>query len=115
MARQLGEKGQALVEFIIIIPIFLILIMGTFDFGNILYQKYKLENSLDYVTDLYRNDKDDDLTAYLDNNDIDMNTRLGDDYAVLELSKKVNVVTPGLDLIIGDSHKIKTSRIIYEG
>ena len=50
----LNKKGQALIEFIIILPIFLILVMGIFDFGNIMYQRYKLENSFD----LYRRSSD---------------------------------------------------------
>ena len=115
MFNILNKKGQALIEFVIILPIFLILVMGVMDFGNILYQKYKLENSIDYISDLYENQKNDDITAYLDNNDIDMYTRLGDDYATIELSKTVDVITPGLNLIIGDSYNIKTSKVIYEG
>ena len=40
-------SGQALVEFIIIVPILLLILMGIVDFGNIIYQKYRLEGSLD--------------------------------------------------------------------
>lgn len=115
MRKILSEKGQALIEFIIILPIFLILVMGIFDFGNILYQKYKLENSVDYISKLYENDSSVDLEAYLDNHDINMNTRLGDNYAVIELSKNVEVITPGLNLILGNKVKIETNKVIYEG
>ena len=34
------NKGQALVEFIIIIPVLLLLLMGMIDFGNIIHKKY---------------------------------------------------------------------------
>lgn len=115
MHNTLNKKGQALIEFVIILPMFLLLVMGVFDFGNILYQKYKLENSVDYISELYENDKNEDLTVYLENNDIQMNTKLGNDYATIELSKTINVITPGLDLILGDNYKIRTSKVIYEG
>lgn len=115
MLNRLNEKGQALIEFVIILPIFLLLVMGVLDFGNILYQKYKLENSMDYIADLYENDETEDLDAYLDNNNIEMHTRLGDNYAIIEISKTHNVITPGLNIIIGDSYKVSTSKAIYEG
>lgn len=115
MHNTLNKNGQALIEFVIILPMFLLLVMGIFDFGNIIYQKYKLENSIDYISELYENEKNEDLTVYLENNDIEMNTKLGDDYATIEISKTVNVITPGLDLVLGDNHKIRTSKVIYEG
>ncbi len=111
----LNKKGQALIEFIIILPIFLILVMGIFDFGNIMYQRYKLENSVDYISELYENDIQDNLKIYLENNSIEMYTKLEEDYAVLELNKKVDVITPGLNLILGDEIVLKTSKVIYEG
>ena len=113
--KKINQNGQALVEFIVILPIFLLLVMGMFDFGNILYQKYKLENHLDYIVELYKSDVEDDLEAYLDNNEIEMTTRLGDNYSIIELSKKLKIITPGLESIIGDPYVVKTSKVIYDG
>ena len=113
--KKINQNGQALVEFIVILPIFLLLVMGIFDFGNILYQKYKLENHLDYIVELYKSDVEDDLEAYLDNNEIEMTTRLGDNYSIIELSKKLKIITPGLESIIGDPYVVKTSKVIYDG
>ena len=48
------NKGQALVEFIIILPVALLLVLGVIDFGNIIYKKYTLENDLNTVVDLYQ-------------------------------------------------------------
>ena len=115
MLCKLNKKGQALIEFVIILPIFLLLVMGVLDFGNILQQKYKLENSVDYITDLYKNKEEEDLAAYLDNNDIEMHTKLGDNYAIIEISKTYDVITPGLNIIIGDTYRVSTTKSIYEG
>ena len=38
----MNKKGQALIEFILIMPIFLILIMSLIDVGNIYIKKYEL-------------------------------------------------------------------------
>ena len=36
-----NNKGQALVEFIIVLPILLLIIISIVDFGNIISKKYK--------------------------------------------------------------------------
>ena len=48
-----SNKGQALVEFIMIIPIFIFILLAIVDFGNIIYQKYQLENNIDTIADMY--------------------------------------------------------------
>ena len=40
----MNRKGQALVEFVLILPLFIMLLFAIIDFGNILNQKSKLEN-----------------------------------------------------------------------
>ena len=52
-----NSKGQALIEFILILPILLILTIGIFDLFNMQNQKYELSNDLDYVSELYINGK----------------------------------------------------------
>ncbi len=45
MKRLKNEKGQAMVEFAVILPILLILIMGIIDFGWLFYNQLALNNS----------------------------------------------------------------------
>ena len=40
----MNRKGQALVEFVLILPIFILMLFIIFDFGNIFYSKYDLQN-----------------------------------------------------------------------
>ena len=58
------NKGQALVEFIIILPIFLLLIISVIDFGNIISKKYSLENDIDTIYDLYKNEEYQNIDEY---------------------------------------------------
>ena len=43
------SKGQALVEFILIMPVLVFILLAMIDIGNIVVQKYELENELDTV------------------------------------------------------------------
>jgi hypothetical protein len=40
-----GELGQALVEFSLVLPLFLLLLIGIFDFGRIVWARNALENA----------------------------------------------------------------------
>ncbi|MGM0379993.1 MAG: TadE/TadG family type IV pilus assembly protein [Bacillota bacterium] len=44
-----NNKGQAMIEMAIILPILLLLILGIFDFGRILYSQILLENNARYA------------------------------------------------------------------
>ena len=46
-----NNKGQALIEFILILPILLIITIGIFDLFNIQNKKYELANELDYISE----------------------------------------------------------------
>ena len=110
----MNNKGQALIEFVMIIPIFLFLALGMVDFGNILHQKYRLENDLDYIVDLYQENKQVDINNYIFKNKIDVNYENSDEFVMIELSKKVNITTPGLNLILKEPYFVTVERYIYE-
>ena len=52
-----NNKGQALVEFVIIMPIFIFIVLAMFDLGNIIIKKYELENNLDTIVNMYEENK----------------------------------------------------------
>ncbi len=106
------NKGQALVEFIIILPVLLLLILGAIDFGNILYKEYTLENDLDYVVELVRQNKMTEVDYYVKQKELTKNIETKSTTTTITLSKKVVVNTPGLNRILGKSYQIKASRVI---
>ena len=53
----MNKKGQALVEFVIILPIFLMLLFIVIDFGKILFSRIELENLSNDVVALYDDGK----------------------------------------------------------
>ncbi len=110
----MNNKGQALVEFVMILPIFLFLTLGIIDFGNILHQKYQLENDLDTVIDLYQENNQGEITRYTSSKNIIYLQEEEAEFTIIELSKKVKINTPGLNLILKEPYYIKTKRHFYE-
>ncbi len=109
-----NEKGQALVEFILVLPVFLLFILGTIDLGGIIYKKYQLENELDYVIDLYENNSEDKIEPYLLSNKISYDKTKNDKYITIKLNKSTKIITPGLSKILGSNYKIEVERTFYE-
>lgn len=109
-----NSKGQALVEFIIILPILLVIIISAIDFGNIISKKYSLENDLDIVVDMYNSAKYDDINNYLSNKDIIIKYDSSDKFNTITLNKNVKIISPVLNLINGKIYKVEASRSIYK-
>ena len=110
----MNNKGQALVEFVMIIPIFLFLVLGMIDFGNILYQKYHLENDLDVIVELYKENKQPEIDNYLLLNNINLDYGQENEFKIIELSKRVVINTPGLNLILKEPYYEINKRYLYE-
>ena len=110
-------KGQALLEFVLILPVFLLFLLSIIDFGRIIYEKNRLENITSDVVDLINNDK---------LSDIEIEKRLEGNYKIpltliierkeiniiIKLSRKIDVLTPGLGIAIPDPYIVEVSRVI---
>lgn len=108
-----NRKGQALVEFIIIAPIFIMMLMSVIDLGNIIYKKYQLENNLDYMVDLYNANNKPEMDNYSLNNNFTTNITNNGEFVTIELSKDVAIYTPILNIIMDNPYKITVDRVIY--
>lgn len=108
-----NNKGQALVEFIIILPIFLLLLISTIDFGNIYIKKMSLENDLDLVYDLYKDKEYTKINDYITSKDISVTYEEVDDFTNIKLEKDINVFSPVLVSILGKDYKVEVERTLY--
>ena len=52
-----NKKGQALIEFVIILPVMLLLVFCLIDFGMVIYEKNNLENIVSDAANLYEDGK----------------------------------------------------------
>lgn len=112
-----NKKGQALLEFIIILPILIMILFIIIDFGNIMYEKNKLENISDDILELYEREKNIDNTdVYNVTNDKSIKYKINknnNDYVEIIVYKNINIISPILKNI-DDLSSISTKRIIYD-
>ena len=108
----MNKKGQALVEFVLILPIFLIILLVVVDFGNLLYSKNKLENDSNDMVRIIKNESDIDLDKKYPDIEVEM-LELEDNYKEISFKTYIDINTPFLDRILGDPCLIETKRVVY--
>ena len=109
-----NSKGQALVEFIIVLPVLLLIIMAIIDLGNIFTKKYSLENNLDVISNMYKEEKYDSINSYVKENNLSILYEREEEFIKINISKNIKINTPILNNILGKNYKIETSKILYE-
>ena len=110
-----NSNGQALVEFVIIMPILIMIIFIIIDFSNIFYQKNHLEGVISDVVSLKENGKSDGYIENSISDDVNIIYKKKSDTLVINVSKDVKLVTPFSSLFFDNPYNIKTERtIIYE-
>lgn len=102
-------RGQALVEFVLILPVFLLLVFGAIDFGRILYEKYRLQNDLDMVKELYLQNQKQEINHYLNEHELMIAYQEKDYYTVISISKKLDIITPGLSHVLKNPYTVTES------
>ncbi len=110
----MNKKGQALIEFILVLPVLLIIIMSIFDIGNIIYQKYILQDDLDIISDYILNGEKENASNYAHNKKILLKTDEEDDLINIKLEYKIKLNTPGLDKTLGNPYKITLEKRIIK-
>lgn len=113
----MNKKGQALVEFVIILPIFLLLLFSIIDFGKILYARISLENLSNDTVKMYEKNKSfKDIQKFLQKTDKYASVKIENEdnkYINFYLNTKVNISTPGLNVILKSPYKVEVKRTVY--
>ena len=109
-----NKKGQALIEFVIILPVMLLLVFCLIDFGMVIYEKNNLENIVSDAANLYEDGKQiDDIKKIIgDNKNLDINIKENDGYTTIEIEKSVVPITPGLNYLKNSVFRLKTHRVL---
>lgn len=115
----MNKRGQALVEFILVIPVLIMILFSIIDFGNIYYHKILLEGKFDQVIEMYRANKTfNDILTNLQKEDTQISfqiTNQNNQFLDFKISQKLKLITPGLELILGQPFKIEVNRVVpYE-
>ena len=88
----MNKKGQALVEFIIILPVIIFIIMMIIDFMMIFAYKNELENDMNNVVKVYSKNKE-EISNITENK---ITIKEDDKYLNITISKNYQTITPGL-------------------
>ena len=98
----MNKRGQALVEFILILPVILLVLMALIDVGTIFMQKIDLNNDMQTIVQLYKNGNKNELDKETKENNL----------VNLSLSKEVRISTPGLTNVLGKKYNIEVKRTV---
>lgn len=114
----MDKKGQALVEFVVVLPILIMLLFAAIDFGLIIYNKSKLENKLNDVVNMIENNEAEQNIVKFINKGSNKKTTYKvikeEEYLTVKLFTSVDIITPGLNIVLDNPYKIEVSRVIYE-
>lgn len=111
----MNKKGQALVEFIIIMPVMIFILMVIVDLGTITYNKNKMENMTNDIKKMYENEEtEEEINRFIKKNDKNISLKIekNNKYTTIKLEEKYDYLTPGLDKIM-KNNKIIVEREIY--
>ena len=100
-----NKKGQALIEFVLILPILIFMILAFIDIGKLMILKNHLESLLSDINIKTESIKD---LEY----EIKFTREEKGEEVVVTLESCLDVTTPGLGKIIGDPACVTTSKII---
>lgn len=116
--RKMNRAGQALVEFVIILPIFIFMLFAVIDLGKILYFQNNLESKMEEVITFYETEKNTDIIEEklnLENDYISLEVNKKDTrFIEFQLKRKTDIITPGLNLIFGNMYDVTVKRVIYD-
>ena len=109
----MNNKGQALIEFVLILPVFLFIVFTVYDFGMIFSKQNEIENESTDIVLLY---KEGTSIEELRNmyNDLDLNIEEDNEYKKIIIKKDIKIITPGLNLVFGNPYEIEVMRFIKD-
>ena len=111
----MNKKGQALIEFVIILPLVIFILLGIVDFMLILSNKSNLESKMNDVVTIYRKDENSlEIVEYLntDLKNVSFSAKNSNKYTYLEVRMPYKFITPGMDSVFGNKFVIKCERVI---
>ena len=99
----MNKKGQALVEFVLILPILIFIMLLVVDMGRLMIMKNHLEVVLNSVTN---------NTTSINDKEYKISVEKKDNFIILKSC--TNTYTPGLSKILGNPTCVTTSKEIKE-
>lgn len=108
----MNRRGQALVEFVLILPIFLLILFTIVDFGNLLAKKNQLETESTDIVLLLRNGKSTEEVAKSYSKIKIEESVFEEKYNKIKISENITLINPFLYKILGNPCVVEVERIV---
>ena len=109
------EKAQALMEFILVLPIILLLFFGMIDLGRIVIRKNELESIVTDKVIVWENSNTsiDELKKYIEEDNIKVSVSQNEStsFVTIDLYEEISWLTPMVSNLFGD-YTIHIKRVI---
>ena len=111
----MNKHGQALIEFVLVLPVLLLIIFAFIDFGRIILCKNHLESTMSDVITIYEQGKDVNTFLKQDNDyKITYKVKKGEQEKII-LETNLELITPGLNRVLTNPYHVSVERsVIYE-
>ena len=100
-----NKRGQALIEFVLVLPILIFILLAFVDIARLMIMKNHLESVLATINDEREEIKDDEYK-------IEITKTEKDNKIKIELKSCLDTTTPGLNKIVGDPACVSVSKYI---
>lgn len=110
-----NKKGQALVEFIIVLPVIIYILMVFTDFIIIFNHKNTLEHTISEVVEMYKSKKTITEINSLVKKSLPnayYEGKTDETYSYLKITDNYKFITPGLSEMLGNPYKLSTERVL---
>lgn len=101
----MDKKGQALVEFIIVMPVLLLLLLAVVDYARILQTRSSLESVMEDVVT---------IEDYQLPENLSLSSKEEPGEKNYHLRKKVELYSPFLTVIMDNPYTVEVTRTVYE-
>lgn len=108
----MNRRGQALVEFVLILPVFLLILFTIVDFGNFLAKKNQLETESTDIVLLLRNGKSAEEVAKSYSKIKIEESVFEEKYNKIKISENITLINPILYKILGNPCIVEVERIV---
>ena len=106
-----NRKGQALVEFVLILPIIIILLLGLIDIGRVFIHKSELDNNVTDIINIWKKEelpiKDLEQEFKKRNIKVKISKNETTNFVTVEASTRLSFMTPFLN-----SYEFKVKRVL---
>lgn len=110
----MNKKGQALIEFILIMPVLMIILMSLIDVGNIFIKKYELNSNLQTLEIMYQKNDTQNIILFISNNDLLLDENIDNDLITISLKKQIKINAPILSNILGKTYTVEANKTFYK-